>query len=68
MAQRIMNQDSYLKKKKLMVPDFNKETPEKMNISRLRESEMKFFDQKIKNRKLPKLIKSPSVSNASFTH
>lgn len=44
MAQRIMNQDSYLKKKKIMVSDFNKETPEKMNISRLRESEMKFFD------------------------
>ena len=44
MAQRIMNQDSYLKKKKLLVPDFDKSTPEKMNISRLRESEVKFFE------------------------
>jgi hypothetical protein len=65
MAQRIMKQDSYLAKKKLMELGYEAVSPDK-GITKKRMTELNFFDSRIKNRKLPKLIKSPSETNTSM--
>ena len=59
MAQRIMQQNSYLVNKGILSIDLNRSETEKSRITKLREEEMKFFESRIKNRKLPKLVKSP---------
>lgn len=59
MAQRIMQQNSYLVNKGILSIDLNRSETEKSRITKLREDEMKFFESRIKNRKLPKLVKSP---------
>ena len=55
MASRIMNQNSYLVKKKLMAFDFVPSSPNK-EITKEKKTQLQFFDSRIKNRKLPKLI------------
>ena len=60
-----MKQDSYLAKKKLMELGYEAVSPDK-GITKKRMTELNFFDSRIKNRKLPKLIKSPSETNTSM--
>lgn len=60
MAQRIMNQNSYLLNKSLIAFDHSTNSPDK-GITKKRMTELKFFDSKIKTRQLPKLMKSPTV-------
>lgn len=59
MAQRIMQQNSYLVNKGILSIDLSRSQTEKSRITKLREDEIKFFESRIKNRKLPKLVRSP---------
>lgn len=63
MAQRIMQQNSYLVNKGILSIDLSRSETEKSRITKLREDEMKFFESRIKKRKLPKLVKSPEASS-----
>ena len=65
MAQRIMQQNSYLMNKNLMSLDYNPNSPDK-GITKERSTELKFFDSRVKNRKLPKLMNTPSEPNTSM--
>ena len=58
-----MKQNSYLVNKSLIVVDHHKSSPEK-GITNKRMTEMKFYDSRIKTRKLPKLVKSPPKDDA----
>jgi hypothetical protein len=58
-----MKQNSYLVNKSILVVDNHKSSPEK-DITNKRMTEMKFYDSRIKTRKLPKLVNSPSKCDA----
>jgi hypothetical protein len=61
MAHRIMQQNSYLVNKGILSIDFSRNETDKSRITKLREEEMRFFESRIKNRKLPKLVRSPEA-------
>jgi hypothetical protein len=61
MAQRIMQQNSYLVNKGILSIDFCRNETDKSRITKLREEEMRFFESRIKHRKLPKLVRSPEA-------
>ena len=65
MASRIMHQNSYLMKNKLMKLDHVQSSPEKLTKERL--TELQFFDSRLKNRKLPKLNSSSLYENKNQT-
>ena len=65
MAKRIMKQNSYLMNKSLLVHEYQPSSPDK-GITQERMTELKFFDSRVKNRKLPKLINTPSTPNTSM--
>lgn len=55
-----MNQNSYLAKNKYLIQEQMALSPEK-GLSMERATELNFFDSRIKNRKLPRLINSSST-------
>lgn len=63
MAQRILKKGSYLVNKKIVSFKQGIKEFQKSKITKLRESELKFFDSRIKDRKLPKLINASINSN-----
>ena len=55
-----MNSSSYLKKKKYIEINYKLTSPNKI-ITKVRETELKFYDSRIKQRQLPKLMRLPTI-------